>query len=87
MSTESVRQVITRAVNEPEYRNLLFKSPAQALEGYALSGDEQARLGQLNADGFDAVAGTLDERISQVFFMFGTGDAFEADNKKKQEAA
>jgi hypothetical protein len=66
MSAESVKQVISRAVTEPEYRSLLFKSPAQALAGYELTGDEQAALSGLTPESFDALVGNLEARISRV---------------------
>jgi hypothetical protein len=72
MSTATVKQVIARAVAEPEYRQLLFKTPAQALAGYALSGDEQAALSGLTPETFDAaLAGGLEERISRVSLSHG----------------
>ena len=42
MSTETVKQIISRAVNEPEFREMLFHNLKKALEGYDLNAEEQA---------------------------------------------
>jgi hypothetical protein len=70
MSAESMKQVISRAVIEPEYRQLLFNQPAQALANYALSPDEQVALTGLTPEAFDGLVGSLEDRISRVSFGF-----------------
>src|SRR5262245_25724467 len=66
MSTDSVKQILVRAVAEPEYRQLLFKQPVQAFIGYDLTGDEQGALNRLTPETFDGLAGNLEERVSRV---------------------
>ena len=66
MSAETVTKIIGRAVNEPEYRELLFSDPAKALEGYELTEEESAGLKGLSREGFDAVANELGERVSRA---------------------
>jgi len=65
MSTESLKEVIGRALTEPEYRGVLFSDPDKALEGYDLTDEEAAALKGLEPAKFDAAAGELEERISK----------------------
>lgn len=65
MSVESVETIISRAVTEPEYRELLFNEPDKALEGYELTEEEAASLKELEREKFDAVLGELEDRISR----------------------
>lgn len=62
MSAEAVRQVITRAVSEREFRERLLRHPAAALAGYALSDAERLALHNLTPQNFDSVAAGLAER-------------------------
>jgi hypothetical protein len=73
MSTEIVKQIIGRAVTEPEYRELLFTNPSQALIGYDLTEQEADELKRVNREQFDAVAGELGERVSRVGLSLATG--------------
>ena len=66
MSVESVKQIIGRAVAEPEFRELLFTDPGKALEGYELNEQEASALKGLPRENFDAVAGELAERVSRA---------------------
>ena len=66
MSAESVRQLLGRAVSEPEFRGLLFANPAQALAGYDLSQAEAAALSSLTAESFDAAVAGLETRESRA---------------------
>ena len=66
MSAETVHTIIKRAVNEPEFRGLLFRDPAQALAGYELAADEAALLRTLTPETFDGLASDLDQRISRL---------------------
>ena len=69
MSTETVKQIIARAVTEPEYRQLLFNRPAEAFAGYDLTDSERSAFTGLSPETFDALAGSLEERISRVGLM------------------
>ena len=66
MSAENVHTIIKRAVNEPEFRGLLFHDPTQALAGYELADDEVTLLRTLTPETFDSVAGDLDQRLSRL---------------------
>jgi hypothetical protein len=63
--SDTVRQVIERAINEEQFRALLFQKPDEALQGYELSDDERARLSALNQDNFDDFAGPLAGRTTK----------------------
>jgi hypothetical protein len=76
MSAETVTQIITRAVTEPEYRQLLFKRPDEALAGYELSEVEAHALHGLTAEVFEGAVAALEGRISRVQplgFLVGDG--------------
>ena len=65
MSAETVRQIISRAVAEPEFRGLLLRQPAEAIAGYDLSDAELVALRNLTPESFDAVAAGLEQRLSK----------------------
>jgi hypothetical protein len=65
MSRESVEAVIGKAVLDSEFRESLFADPNQALEGYELTDEEVAGLKVIDSETMEALAGTLDERISK----------------------
>jgi hypothetical protein len=71
MSAESVRQIITRAVSEPEFRSVLLREPAQAIAGYDLSDAEIVALRNLTPENFDAVVAGLEARVSQASLPLG----------------
>ncbi len=64
MSAETVRQIIIRAVAEPEFRGRLLRRPAEASAGYDLSEAEIGALHNLTAQNFDAVAAGLAARAA-----------------------
>lgn len=65
MSESTVKEIISRAVADEQFRNLLFTNSEQALEGYNLSAEDRAMLANLNADNFDEFAGDLGGRTTQ----------------------
>jgi hypothetical protein len=65
MSKEAVETIIGKAALDSGFRNLLFANPSEALAGYQLTGEEIAALTSMDAEGLDALSGTLDERISK----------------------
>lgn len=71
MSVETVKQIIGRAIKEPEYRELLFNNPDEALEGLDLTMQEATALKAVKGEDFDALAGELAERISRAGLDLG----------------
>ena len=66
MSESSLKQIITRAVVDAEFRALLLSNPTSALTGYELTDEEKAIFHNLTSEGFEALAGTLEERVSRA---------------------
>jgi len=65
MSAESVETIISRAMSEPSFADLLFSEPDQAIAGYDLTAEEVANLRALPRADFDVLAGAgPDERRS-----------------------
>ncbi len=73
MSAETVRQVVARAVVEPDFRARLLRTPAEAIAGYDLSEAELVALRNLTPANFDSVAAGLAARLSPS--SFGRGEA------------
>ncbi len=65
MSQEAVQKVIGRALAEESFRDLLLKSPEQALAGFDLTDGEIRALKGLKRDEFNAAANDLEQRISK----------------------
>jgi hypothetical protein len=59
MSDEGLITVLTRAMRQPEFRDLLLSDPERALAGYALTPAESYRLRTLTRETFDALAKEL----------------------------
>ena len=70
--SDALDQVVERAVNDKEYRKLLFSNLEKALEGYAVSDEEHNMLENLEEDNFDQFAGGLGSRKNKGFIP-GTG--------------
>lgn len=66
MSAEAVRQIITRAVEEPQFRGELLRAPAQASAGYDLTDAERWALGNLTPENFAAVVTGLADRAGEA---------------------
>ena len=66
MSSQSVKQLIGHALIEPEFRQLLFTDPAQALKGYELTEAEKNLFKDMPREKFESLAGELGERISRA---------------------
>ena len=75
MSLETVKTIISRAMVEPEFKDLLFSNLDQALQGYELTDQEVAALKGISREEFDAIGGDLEERISRTVGIHhgGTG--------------
>lgn len=63
MSLEQVKQVIGRAVLEPEFRELLLKEPGQAMQGFDLTGEEQSALQQITPEQLDQFAAQIQQQF------------------------
>lgn len=69
MTTEAVQEIITKAVTDEEFRNLLLSDPEKALEGYELADEETIALKALEREEFEAAASELDERVSRAAYI------------------
>ena len=67
MSLDDVKEIIGRAVKEPEYHQQLVSDPKKALEGYDLTDAETALLTLAPQNPFAPDAGNLEPRISRAF--------------------
>lgn len=65
MSKSEVIAIIERALDDENYRNLLFNNPDEALKGYDLTADERKRLSSLTPENFDEFAGPLTGRTTK----------------------
>jgi hypothetical protein len=72
MSEAVVREVIGKAVVDHEYRDLLFKDPARAVEGLDLTSDELKGLTGLEPDIFNLEGSEMESRISRAGIHFGS---------------
>ena len=62
MSSESVQNIIRRAVQDAEFRGLLLHHPEQALAGADLTDAESAQLRRLTSASLESLAVDLKER-------------------------
>lgn len=71
MGLQAVRNVVSRALTDAEYRSLLADSPYDALEGYDLAPEEQGAL--VAASGEDlsrlGVPAEAAQRFSELFHI------------------
>ena len=70
--SEALDQIVERAVNDEEFRNLLFSDLDKALEGYNISDEERDLLENLDEENFDEFAGGLGSRTTKGIWP-GTG--------------
>ncbi len=70
MTDAQVRTIIGRAVIDADYRELFFKDPDKALEGYELTSEETQSLKDIKREKFDEVSSELEERISRAGTLF-----------------
>ncbi len=66
MSAKEARKVVTRAVTDNNFRELLFENPDKALAGYQLTPVEVEALRGIPSETIDDFANNLDERISMT---------------------
>lgn len=85
MSTETVKEIIGRAIAETEFLELLFRDPDEALKGYDLTQEECITLKSIQRDDFNTVASELAERISRmglgIYQKFGAESAAKVPAK------
>lgn len=65
MSDEGLITVLTRAMRQPEFRELLLANPDEALVGYTLTPAESYRLRTLTWELFDELAKELKLRLGR----------------------
>jgi len=75
MSAKDARKVVSKAVMDETFRNLLFSNPDKALAGYDLTEDEVNALRAIPAETIDDFANNLEERIS-MSLVTGAFEAF-----------
>lgn len=66
MSDHSVKQIISRAVLDAEFRQLLLSEPDQALSGYDLTEEEKSIFQNLSPEEFEGLSSNLESRISRA---------------------
>lgn len=71
--SEALDQVVQKAVNDSEFRQLLLSNPAVALEGYAVTDEERELLEGLDDETFDKFAGGLGDRTTKGSWIHGAG--------------
>jgi len=65
MSKEAVESVIGKIMLDAEFREAFAAGPDQVLAGFDLSETEKAGLKSIDVETMDALAHTLDERVSK----------------------
>lgn len=71
MAKESIKMVITKIMEDADFRASLLSDPAQALAEFDLTAEEKEQLSSLDADMLEAE--DLEERISRWGAMLGGG--------------
>jgi hypothetical protein len=65
MSQSPLKDVLERAIDDADFRQLLFHNPDEALKDYNLSEDDRKKLSKLDEDNFDDFAGPLSGRTTK----------------------
>lgn len=65
MSQEQLKAIVSQAINDSVFRDLLISDPSKALAGYDLSDDERALLVGAQGKSFDELLLTLESRDSK----------------------
>jgi hypothetical protein len=65
MSDEGLITILTRAMRQPDFLELLLSDPDQALAGYVVTPSESYRLRTLTRATFDELAKELKLRLGQ----------------------
>ncbi|MDH4117976.1 MAG: Os1348 family NHLP clan protein [Acidimicrobiia bacterium] len=63
--SDTVGEIVARAVNDEAFRHLLLSNPDEALRGYALTDEERALLSDVTEGNFDEFAGRLEDRTTK----------------------
>jgi len=64
MCGEAFITILTRAMRQPEFRDLLMRAPDEALAGYTLSPADSYRLRTLTPEVFDQLAADIKARLT-----------------------
>jgi len=65
MSSDNIKAVILRALDDKEYLQKLLENPNEALDGFELSEEERATLSNLTLAEFeDMTGGGIEQRLS-----------------------
>ena len=67
MSKKSVEAVIGKVVMDTEFREALSADAEKALAAFDLTEEEKAMLKGMDAESMEALAHTLDARVSKAF--------------------
>ena len=71
--SEALDQVVSKAVQDEEYRQLLLSDPATALADFEVTDEERQMLEGLTAETFDKFAGDLGDRDTKGIWIPGAG--------------
>ncbi|MEM7333254.1 MAG: Os1348 family NHLP clan protein [Chloroflexota bacterium] len=71
--SEALDKVVSKAVQDENYRKLLLSNPAAALAGYEVTDEERQLLENLNEATFDKFAGDLGDRDTKGIWTPGAG--------------
>ena len=63
MSKETLSEILTKAITNQEYRELLFNNPDAVLAGHELTDEESNALKKIDRATFDAAAVALESRV------------------------
>jgi hypothetical protein len=66
MSKETISEILTKAITNKEYRDLLFSSPDAVVAGYDLTEEEVSALKKIDRATFDAAAVELESRVMKA---------------------
>ena len=66
MSKETVSEILTKAITNKEYRELLFNNPDAVLAGHELTEEEANALKKIDRATFDAAAVALESRVMKA---------------------
>jgi len=65
-----IETILSRAMNDPDYANLLFADPDQALAEYDLTDEEIAKLKSISRTRFEALEPEERKSLSRDFYKW-----------------
>lgn len=66
MSKETISEILTKAITNKEYRELLFNNPDEVLDRLELTEEEANALKKIDRATFDAAAVALESRVMKA---------------------